>query len=59
MQHIGILALVFVAVFLGVFALASIANDIVEGRLALRRKLREIAALDSGQSGQRWTVRRR
>lgn len=58
MQYASILALVFVAVFLGVFALASIVDSIVTGRRALRRKLAEIAALDSGQDAQRWTVRR-
>jgi hypothetical protein len=51
------LTTIFAAVFVAVFAIASLVADVATARRQMRRKIAEIAALDSG-NGQRWNVRR-
>lgn len=58
MTQVAFLATIFVAVFLGALALASIYADIRTARVVARRKLAEIATMDSGRTSDRWNVRK-
>lgn len=58
-MQLTFLTVVGIATFVAVFAIASIVSDLRTARVALRRKLEEIAELDGSGSAERWTVRRR